>query len=98
MSTALRLSKTIYTTAFEAMLYGRRLRIASLRGVRQHISGLGPSIPNITDREKCFSSVLSFARYWTVGCLYRMFSELGTGGLLLLGLWLRLLTFLGIGF
>jgi len=24
-----------------------------------------------------------------------MFSELGTGGLLLLGLWLRLLTFLG---
>jgi hypothetical protein len=30
-----------------------------------------------------------------MGCLYRMFSELGTGGLLLLGLWLRLLTFLG---
>ena len=29
----------------------RRLRIASLRGVQQHISGLGPSIPNITNRE-----------------------------------------------
>jgi len=29
----------------------RRLRIASLRGVRQHISGLRPSIPNITNRE-----------------------------------------------
>jgi len=30
-----------------------------------------------------------------MGCMYRMLSELGAGGCLLLGLWLRLLTFLG---